>query len=112
MIPIENSVAFRADFKEDQFLVPFVKGGLDYVIFRENLQGVVTKGVKVGLHTAGGLQILLDRIDELSDFMERSVGVNDVYFVLEGRYAWVNSFGKKGVDLSNLMFSGGLLFEF
>jgi hypothetical protein len=112
MIPIQNSVTFRIDFEEDQFLVPYVKFGPDYVIFRENLQGKVTKGVKLGLHTAGGLQISLDRIDELSSFMERDLGVNDVYFTMEGRYAWVDGFGGTGVDLSSLTFSGGILFEF
>ena len=112
MIPIQNSFTFRADFKEDQLLVPYAKFGLDYLIFRENIQGDVTKGVKLGLHAAGGLQILLDKIEDLSTTLESSLGVNDVYFTLEGRYAWVDGFGGSGVDLSNLTFSGGFLFEF
>ncbi len=112
MIPIQNSVTFRADFKEDQLFVPYVKAGLDYVIFRENVQGDVTSGVKLGLHTTGGVQILLDKIEDLTENLELSMGVNDVYFVVEGRYGWINGFGGTGVDLSNLTFSGGFLFEF
>ena len=112
MIPIQNSFAFRADFKEDQLLVPYVKAGPDYVIYRENKQGEVTTGVKIGLHGALGLQILLDRIEDLSSFMEDSMKVNDVYFVIEGRYGWINNFGGRGLSLSNLTASGGLLFEF
>ncbi len=112
LIPIQNSFAFRADFKEDQFLVPYAKAGLDYIFFRENTNGNVTTGVKMGLHAAGGLQILLDKIEDLSTSMESGLGVNDVYFTVEGRYAWVNNFGGSGIDLSSLMFQGGFLFEF
>lgn len=112
LIPIHNSFAFRADFKEEQLLVPYVKAGPDYVIFRESLNGKSVSGVKYGLHGAAGLQILLDRIDELSSFMEEDMGVNDVYFTIEGRYAWVNNFGGGGLDLSNLTATGGFLFEF
>lgn len=112
MIPFQNSFTFRADFKEDQFLVPYVKAGLDYLFYRESLNGAATKGLKLGLHTAGGLQILMDKIDELSDLMEGSLGVNDIYLTLETRYAWVNGFGGSGVDLSHLAFSAGFLFEF
>jgi len=112
LIPIHNSFAFRADFKEDQLLVPYVKAGPDYVLFRESLNGRTTSGVKFGLHGAAGLQILLDRIDPLSDLMENGLGVNDVYFTVEGRYAWINNFGGGGLDLSNLTATGGFLFEF
>ncbi len=112
IIPISNSFTFRADFKEDQLLVPYVKAGPDYVIFRENVGGVVTKGVKYGLHAALGLQILLDGIEDLSETMEEDIGVNDVYFVLEGRYGWINNFSGSGMDLSHVTVSGGFLFEF
>lgn len=112
MIPIENSFTFRADFKEEQLLVPYVKAGPDYVFFRENRQGTVTKGMKFGLHGALGLQVLLDGIEGLSTTMERSLGVNDVYFIVEGRYGWINNFGGRGVSLSGLTVSGGFLFEF
>ncbi len=112
MIPIQNSFTFRADFKEDQFLVPYAKAGLDYVIFRENVQGTVTKGVKLGVHVAAGLQINMNRVEDLSELMETSLRINDIYLVVEARYASVNGFGGGGVDLSNLMFSSGFLFEF
>jgi hypothetical protein len=112
LIPIHNSFAFRADFKEDQLFVPYVKAGPDYVLFRESLDGRSTSGVKFGLHGALGLQILLDRIDPLSNYMEKDVGVNDVYFTIEGRYGWINNFGGRGLDLSGLTATGGFLFEF
>jgi hypothetical protein len=112
LIPIHNSFVFRADFKEEQLFVPYVKAGPDYVIFHESLNGSSTTGVKLGLHGAVGLQILLDRIDELSSFMEEGLGVNDVYFTIEGRYGWINNFGGGGLDLSSVTATGGFLFEF
>jgi len=112
LIPIHNSFVFRADFKEDQLFVPYVKAGPDYILFRESLNGSSTSGVKFGLHGAAGLQILLDRIDPLSNLMEDDLGVNDVYFTIEGRYAWVNNFGGNGLDLSGLNATAGFLFEF
>ena len=92
--------------------MPYIKGGSDYVVFRESNQGVITKGLKTGLHTAGGIQILLSTLDDLSELMEKDLGVNRVYLTLEGRYAWINNFGSSGINLSNWTFSGGLLFEF
>lgn len=112
LVPIHNSFVFRADFKEDQLFVPYVKAGPDYILFRESLNGTSTSGVKFGLHGAAGLQILLDRLDPLSNLMENDLGVNDVYFTIEGRYAWVNNFGGNGLDLSGLTTTAGFLFEF
>ena len=54
----------------------------------------------------------ITRFVSAPDSFERAMGVNDVYFTVEGRYAWVNGFGGSGMDLSNLTFSGGFLFEF
>lgn len=112
MIPIYNNVTFRADFKEDQLFVPYAKAGFDYWLFRQNLQGTIIKGGKAGLHGAAGLQIILDRIEDLSDTMETGLGVNDAYFTVEGRYSWLNGFGGSGLDLSHFLFTGGFLFEF
>lgn len=111
-IPIENNFTFRADFKENQIVVPYVRAGPDYVYFRENTQGNVTSGLKFGLHGAVGVQILLEWIDDLSLWLERDVGVNDVYLVIEGRYGWIDNFGARGLNLSGLTTSAGLLFEF
>lgn len=113
LLPVETNLAFRADFLENQVLVPYVKFGFDYVYFRENLKGSTTNGLKTGLHTAGGVQILLDLIDKgCQSVMEQEYGINDVYFTLEARYNWINDFGGKGLDLSSLIFSFGLLFEY
>jgi hypothetical protein len=110
---METSFVFRADFKENQILVPYVKVGVDYVYFRQSLKGTTINGVKYGLHAVGGIQILLDIIDSGAQAtMERDWGINDVYFTLEGKYSWINNFGSGGLDLSSLICSFGLLFEY
>ncbi len=112
MMPMESSVAFRGRFKDHQLFVPYVKVGPDYVFFRENNQGSVVKGWKSGFHGTIGMGFDLSRIDELSQSSRDDMGVNDVYFVVEGRYGWINGFGGTGVDLSGFTWTGGLLFEF
>lgn len=113
LLPMSTGFAFRADFKEDQIVVPYVKAGFDYVYFRQNLKGQTVNGLKTGLHVAGGVQFLLDMIDSgTKQTMENDFGINDLYFIAEARYSWINSFGGRGLDLSSLIFTGGLLFEY
>ncbi|MBU4484546.1 WD40 repeat domain-containing protein [bacterium] len=113
LIPIETSCAFRADFKENQIVVPYVKVGIDYIFFRENVKGNTTKGVKYGLNAGGGIQFLLEWIDrQASDETEMDSGINDIYLTLEAEYKWVDNFGGSGLDLSGPIYSVGLLFEY
>ena len=111
LVPMETNAVMRFDFAENQIVVPYIKGGGDYVFFRENVEGNVTKGLKSGLHTIGGLQFLIEAIDTDAS-LETDYGINDFYIVVETRYGWVNSFGRNGLDLSGLTYSAGLLFEF
>ncbi|QQR80396.1 MAG: hypothetical protein IPJ69_14010 [Deltaproteobacteria bacterium] len=112
MIPISNDISFRGHFKESQLFIPYAKFGPDYVFFRENNQGNITKGWKTGLHGTIGVGFDLSRVDELSKSARDDVGMNDVYFIVESRYGWINGFGSSGVDLSGFTWTGGLLFEF
>lgn len=113
LLPLETNITFRADFLEDQLLVPYVKFGGDYVFFRQNLKGTVVKDWKFGIHGVLGLQILLDMLDrDTKSTMERDWGVNDVYFTIEGRYNYINNFGGGGLNLSSYMVCFGLLFEY
>lgn len=113
LLPVTTSLVFRADFFENQPLVPYVKGGTDYVYFRQDLKGAKVSGMKYGMHGVLGVQILLDKIDSnTQDVMEREFGINDIYFTLEGKYSWINNFGGSGLNLSNLTCSFGLLFEY
>ena len=112
LIPIQGHVTFRGDFHENQLFVPYVKAGPDLVYFRERSQAGWVHGLKYGFHGVVGIQFLLEWFDDLSLYMEKDLGINDVYLVVEGRYGWINSFGASGFDLSGLMTTAGLLFEF
>ena len=111
LIPLETNLTYRADFIENQIVVPYVKAGTDYIFFRESDQGKITKGFKYGYHGTGGLQILMEWFDEASGALERE-GINDVYLTLEATYQKVDDFGKGGLDLSGWVYSAGLLFEY
>jgi len=110
-IPMETNAVMRFDFVENQVVVPYVKGGADYVYFREDVKGTVTSGLKTGLHGQGGLQFLIEGIDTDAS-LESDYGINDIYFVIDAKYSWINSFGKTGLDLSGMTYSAGILFEF
>ena len=111
LISMETTAVWRMDYVNDQIVVPYIKGGFDYVFFRENTEGNITKGLKTGLHAIGGLQFLLEAFDS-DESLAIDYGINDFYFVIEARYNYVNSFGKKGLNLSGPIYSAGFLFEF
>lgn len=112
MIPLEGNVTFRFDFVPDQFLVPYLKAGPDYVIFLQSLEGNSLNGGKWGMHGVAGVQFLLNNLEDVEATINDSSWLNQIYFVMEGRYGWINSFGSTGVNLSGLTFTGGFLFEF
>ncbi|MDX1387437.1 MAG: hypothetical protein R3257_07600, partial [bacterium] len=111
VLPISTSFVYHADFVENQVLVPYVNVGLDYMYFRENLEGAVTKGFKVGYHAAFGLQILLEWFDTMADAME-DYGINDVYLTFEGRWTQIDNFGASGLSFTGIQAYAGILFEF
>lgn len=111
MIPIRNDVLYRFDYQDEQILVPYVGGGMDYVFFRENIAGSTTKGWKVGFHGRGGVAILLDKIQSIGDALYNA-GIDDIYFTVEGRYSQIDSFSSSGLDLSGISIYFGLMMAF
>lgn len=112
-IPLRLSVIYRFDYKPQQLFVPYVRAGADAVVFREKTSGSsAITNIKYGGHAGVGVGILLDRFEELGHDLENNVGVNDVYLILEGRYALINNFGGSGLDLSGFYPFAGVLFEF
>lgn len=110
--PVRLDFIYRFDFKSDQVLLPYLRSGVDAVIFREASGNSSINGVKYGLHGGAGLGFLLDRVENLTSTMENDMGINDIYLVLEGRYAFINSFQSSGLDLSGFYPYLGVLFEF
>ena len=113
LLPMETNFVWRADYWKWDYLVPYTKFGFDYVFFRENLKGDITKGMKYGFHFVGGLQINLSKIggDSMLD-MEEETGINELFLTLEVEYQFIDNFGSKGLNLSGPIYSLGFLFEF
>lgn len=112
LIPIETNFTWRLQYIDPAYIVPYMRAGLDYVIFREGVAGRTTKGVKYGVHGGMGLQLDLGAMADVSRDLDFDFGINDFYLTLEGMYQWINDFGGGGLDLSGPVFSIGFLFEF
>lgn len=114
MIPVRADFAYRFDYSPDQLFVPYLRAGLDSVYFRESSTGSdgTVQGDKIGLHAAGGLAILLDKVDESTSLETSGSGINDVYLTFEGRFAYISSFSATGLDLTGFYPYAGLMFQF
>ena len=110
LFPVTADFTFRGRFRPNQMVVPIVRGGPDMVYFRENDAGTVIKGLKWGMHGAVGAQFSLKQLSGSNSEFE--LGVRNVYITIEARYNWINSFGKKGLDLSGALTTLGLMFDF
>ncbi len=106
LLPMQLDVTYRIDYGIDQPVAPYVKTGVDLIYFRESGAGSAVKGVKSGLHGAGGIMVLLDKLSDQS--AERQFGINDIFFITEARYQWVDNFGGSGLNLSGYGFSAGI----
>ncbi len=111
LIPIETSLRLRGQFMRDQILIPYVEGGPALWIFHDNYgqvsSGSVT-GVKGGLFGGGGLMLDVIDIDSKAKRSLRADGIENAYFFGSAQYAWIDSFGGKGLDLSGWRFNFGL----
>jgi hypothetical protein len=110
LVPMTLEATYRIDYHKGQPMAPFFKGGLDFIVFREGSAGTTTKGFKSGAHGGGGLMILLN--DLADGQLDTAYGLNDLFFVVDGRYQWVNNFGGGGLDLSGWALTGGVHLQF
>lgn len=112
LVPMELSFAWRADYFSWRYLIPYIKPGFDAVFYRQSLNGATTKGMKYGLHAAGGLMVNVGSLMDVNRDLDADYGINDFFITLEAEYKWIDNFGGKGLDLSGMIYSIGFLFEF
>ena len=125
LIPLRASLFYKYDYSAIHHnipLVPFVRGGLDYYLWRiadgngdvsEAADGSLARGGRAGWHASVGLQFLLDSIDPATAAaFDLSWGVNNSYLFGEYMVTRINSFGREGLDLSDNQWLFGLAFEF
>ncbi len=111
--PFQLNFTWRADYFDWRYLVPYARVGLDAVVFRESITGgATTKGVKYGMHGGGGVMLNAGLISNVRKDLDWDFGINDFFVTLEGMYQQINTFGRKGLNLSGPVFSIGFLFEF
>lgn len=123
-IPIEASVNFRLKSSPQQFVVPYIGGGLDYSYFKQkgrfipdpnNPEPGAIHVNRTGYHVNAGFQFLLNILDpEVAGSFDKKFGVNATYLTLEARYTDLKNFGSLGTkeDHSGWFYYMGLLFEF
>ena len=111
IVPVEASLLYRFDYSWDQIVQPFIGVGADAYPWREVAPSTITSGIKWGVHGTGGILMRLNFMETSSGWAPLT-GVTpvDAGLTLAGSYAWVNSFGRDGLDLSGIRITlGGYL---
>lgn len=112
LIPLTVDATVRLQLLDEQIVVPFVRGGLDYVLWTERSDDGSSAGpdkahgAKTGMHYGGGIAVLLDPLAPArASLLEAQSGINDTYIVLEWRKQVVEKAAGSGDD-TGMSFSG------
>lgn len=115
-VPLDLFVLARGVFNENQWLVPYAGGGYTRFFYRDEIKGQGTsEGSADGFHLRGGIQLLLDRLEpESARDLRTDFGLDNTYFILEGKYvrATADTVSGGSVNLGGSSVTGGFLFEF
>jgi len=113
IVPVNLFVLLRGSLNEDQWVVPYVGGGFTRLYYQEKIEGQDTvNGTVDGYHARGGLQLLLNGLDEhAANRMFQDYGVYHTYLFGEVEYthAVVRS---TSVNLGGTAYLMGILIEF
>lgn len=125
LVPLRASLFYKYDYSAQHHnipLVPVVRAGLDYYLWRiidsngdtsKLASGEEARGGKAGWHASFGLHLLLDYIDPASAASFDVIwGVNNSYLFAEYMITRIDGFGAGGFDLSDNVWMFGLAFEF
>ena len=111
--PLNFYVLLRGVFTENQWVVPYAGGGITRMFYSEEVEGQdAVNGSVDGYHARGGLQFLLDVLDQrAANNMYLDYGIHHTYLFVEAEYtrAVIDSYS---VNLGGTSYFGGLLFEF
>ena len=113
IVPVNLFILLRGVVNEDQWVVPYAGGGFTRLYYKEKIesQGTVNGSVD-GYHVRGGLQFLLNSLDErAANRMFQDYGIHHTYLFGEAEYihAVVRSVS---VNLGGTAYLFGFLFEF
>ena len=114
--PVSLGGTFRLHLLDEQLIVPFVRGGVDYIMFGERWDNGtggrnVVKGARFGNHIAGGVNILLDPFAPgRASLLEAQTGINDTFLTIE--YRRTSAMAESGFDLSGTNLSVGIKLDY
>jgi hypothetical protein len=113
IVPVNLFILLRGLVSEDQWVVPYVGGGFTRLYYKEKIEGQDSVSGSVdGYHARGGLQFLLNGLDEsAANRMYQDYGVLHTYLFGEVEYthAVVRSVS---VNLGGTAYLIGFLVEF
>ena len=112
MFPNELNLIYKFRYVDDQVIVPYVTGGVDYFTFVEIRDDSKPPkfGGSLGVGGAGGVKFLLYKLDMRAIHqLNTEYGIRHVYVSLEVRAViGIN----KNVDISSQIFNAGINVEF
>ncbi len=111
LYPVNVFVLLRGVFNENQWIVPYAGGGYTRMYYRETIEGQDTvSGSANGYHARGGLQFLLDGLDQsAANNMYMDYGIFHTYLFIEAKYT---DAVVSGINLGGTSYLAGFLFEF
>ena len=123
VVPLRILGVYRLDYPVTQWNIPFVPYGKVGLVAEpwwaskggsvENVNGANGSGTKFGWCFMGGLALMLDFLEpRMAKDFTVDVGVAHSYIFAEYVFENVNTFGKRGLDLSSRHFMYGLSLEF
>lgn len=100
-------------YSQEQWVVPYLGGGLDLWGFREKTEKDPIEGYIYGYHYLAGLRILLDWLEPKAAYrLYQDQGIKNTYLVLEARTCTIDDFSTRKLNLSGTVYKLGLLCEF
>ncbi|MCO4744617.1 MAG: hypothetical protein KC912_07510 [Proteobacteria bacterium] len=114
--PVSLGGTLRLQVFDEQLVVPFVRGGFDYIMFGERWDDGAggknaVKGAKFGNHYGFGANILLDPFAPgRASLLEAQTGINDTFLTIE--YRKTNVKPGEGFDLSGSNVSVGIKLDY
>lgn len=114
--PLSLGATARLQIFDEQLVVPFVRGGFDYIMFGERWDDgaggkASVRGAKFGNHWGIGANILLDPFAPgRASLLEAQTGINDTFITIE--YRKINARQGEGFDLSGSNVSVGIKLDY
>jgi len=111
LYPVNLFVLVRGVMDENQWVVPYIGGGYTKMFYSEKIEGQGSvKGSANGYHARGGLQFLLDGLDDsAANSLYGDYGIFHTYFFIEAKYTHAVVASS---NLGGTSYLAGLLFEF